>query len=430
MSIILRSLLRCILLAAVFFVPALSLHAQDKVRMIPADGDGMKYWPRWRGQTGQGIAADGPYPDTWSDTENVLWKVPVPGKGNSSPIIWGKQLFLTSAYDNGKRRSILCFDRTDGAKLWEAFVPEGKPEGAYGKNGWASGTPTTDGERVYAYFGNQGLFCVDMQGKQQWHVTFGNASPLHGMACSPLLYKDRVILFQEGGNPTGFIIALDKKTGKQIWKTPRKETVSWGSPVAIRVNNKDQIIVSSSMNVYAYDADDGKVVWTCGGNLLEVIPTPVVGHDLLFCCSGRAGPTLAINPLDAAGDITRSQVAWKAIKGSPFIPSPLLYGDYLYMVNDMVSVITCYEAKTGKLAWQERCGEPVSEGFTSSPIGVNNKVFFTNDKGETFVMAHGPEYKLLGVNRMKARVLATPALLDGRWYWRTDSHLICIGKKE
>lgn len=430
MLIVFRLSHRVILLAGFFFALPILADAQDKVRMIAAEGDGAKYWPRWRGPTGQGIAANGAYPDIWSETENVLWKVKVPGRGNSSPILWDKQLFLTSAYDNGKRRSILGFDRTDGRQLWETFVPEGKPEGAYGKNGHASGTPTTDGERVYAYFGNQGILCVDMQGKQQWHATFGNANPLHGMACSPLLHKDRVIVFQEGGNPTGFVVALDKRTGKQVWKTPRKETVSWGSPVAIRVNGKDQIIVSSSMKVYAYDADDGQVVWSCEGNTFEVIPTPVVGHDILFCCSGRAGPTLAIKPIGAAGDITKTNLAWRSIKGSPFVPSPLVYGDYLYMANDMVSVVSCFEARTGKVVWQERCGEPASEGFSVSPIAVNNKLFFTNDKGETYVLAHGPEFKLLGVNRLNAKTLASPALVDGRWYWRTETHLLCIGNKK
>ena len=228
--------------------------------------------------------------------------------------------------------------------------------------------------------------------------------------------------------PPALSSRLDKKTGNQIWKTPRKETVGWGSPVAISVDGKDQIIVSSSMKVYAYDPDDGKVVWTCDGNLFEVIPTPVVGHDLLYCCSGRVGPTLAIQPAGAMGDITKTHVKWKTTKGSPFIPSPLLYGDNLYMVNDMASVVSCLDAKTGKLHWQERCGEPAGEGFSSSPVGVNDKVFFTNDKGETYVLAHSSEFKILGVNKLKARTLASPALLDGHWYWRTDSHLLCIGK--
>jgi outer membrane protein assembly factor BamB len=424
-----RSSSPIIFLTAIFFALVPDLFAQDKVRMVPPEGDGAKYWPRWRGPSSQGVVPDGAYPEHWSDTENVLWKAPVPGRGNSSPIIWENHLFLTTAYDGGKRRSILCFDRTDGKKLWETFVPEARPEKAQGKNGHASGTPTTDGERVYAYFGNAGLLCVDRAGKQVWHITFGISDPYHGMACSPLLYKDRVIVFQEGGNPTGFIIALDRKTGKEIWKTPRVEKVSWGSPVAISVNGNDQIIVSSCMKVYAYDPDNGKVLWTCAGNNFEVIPTPVVGHDMLYCCSGRVGPTLAIRPEGASGDVTKTHLAWKALQGSPFVPSPLVYGDFLYMVNDIRSIVTCYQARTGKLLWKERCGQEVKEGFSASPIGLNGKVFVTNDQGETFVLANGPEFKLLHVNELKARTLASPALLDGRWYWRTEGHLLCVGKK-
>ena len=424
-----RCSIRAILAACMLLGLGIAALAQEKVRMIPAAGDG-KYWPRWRGPTGQGLAADGPYVDRWSDTENVLWKTAVPGRGNSSPIVWANQLFLTTAYDGGKKRSILCFDRATGKQLWETFAPDARPEKAQGKNGFASGTASTDGQRVYAYFGNAGLLCVDMDGKQVWHVAFGISDPYHGMACSPLLYKDRVIVFQErekkeGG---GFVVALDKKTGKEIWKTPRKETVSWGSPIAISVAGKDQIVVSSSMKVYSYDADDGKLVWSCDGNNFEVIPTPAVGHDMVFCCSGRVGPTLAIKPMGAAGDVTKSHLQWKIVQGSPFVPSPLVYGDYLYTVNDIRSIISCFEAKTGKLLWKERCGKEVKEGFSASPIGVNGKVFVTNDEGETFVLAHGPEFKLLHVNELKTKTLASPALVDGRWYWRTQTHLLCIGK--
>jgi outer membrane protein assembly factor BamB len=400
------------------------------VQMIAAQGEAAKYWPCWRGPSYQGLVTDGPYPDTWSDKQNVLWKVELPGSGNSSPILWKDRIFLTTAYDGGKRRSILCLSRTDGKRLWEAFAPDAKPEFAKDKNGHASGTPTTDGERVYAYFGNHGLLCVDVEGQQVWHKDLGAMDAYHGTSCSPLLYRDRVLLFQDHRAKGGsFAAAFDKKTGKQLWKTPRKERVGWGSPVAVRVGEHDQIIVSSSFRVYAYDPADGKELWTCGGNLEEVTPTPVVGHGLIFCCSGRAGPTLAIRP-DGTGDVTKTHLVWKSTKGSPFIPSPLLYGDYLYMVNDIISLITCYEARSGKLMWQERLGEPVKHGFSASPVGVEGKVFFTNDEGETYVLAAGREFKLLHVNRLHARTLASPALLDGRWYFRTDRYLLCIGKSK
>ncbi|MCI0638882.1 MAG: PQQ-like beta-propeller repeat protein [Gemmataceae bacterium] len=415
---------------AFWLLPLASSGEPLDVRMIPAEGEGAKYWPRWRGPTGQGLAGPGNYPDKWSDTENVLWKVPVPGAGNSSPIVWSGRIFLTTSYDKGKRRSILCLERSKGKKLWESFVPAIVPvENVKDKNGWASGTPTTDGERVYAYFGNHGLYCCDFDGNKVWHETFGEMDAYHGMSCSPLLYKDRVIIFQDHRSASGsFVAAFDKKTGKELWKTPRTEKVGWGSPIAVSVNGKDQIIVSSEFRVYAYDPADGKVLWSCAGNLVEVTPTPVAGHGLLFCCSGRVGPTLAIRP--GQGDVSKTNVAWRTIKGAPFIPSPLLDGDYIYMVNDIVSVITCFEAKTGKLQWQERCGQELKHGFSASPVGVNGKVFFTNDDGETFVLAAGPQFKHLHTNNLSEKTLASPALVDGKWYIRTERHLYCIGFKD
>jgi outer membrane protein assembly factor BamB len=400
------------------------------VQLVGSEGEGNQYWPRWRGPSGQGLVSGSGYPDTWSDTENVLWKVNLPGQGNSSPIIWKDRIFLTTAHDRGKRRSILCLDRADGKLLWESAAPEATPEEAKDKNGYASGTPVTDGERVYAYFGNHGLWCVDFEGKRVWHQSFGPLDAYHGTSCSPLLYKDRVIIFQDHRGASGsFVAAFAKRTGKELWKVARKEKVGWGSPVAVRVGDHDEIIVSSENRVYAYEPESGKVLWTCAGNLVEVTPTPVVGHGLIYCCSGRVGPTLAIKP-GGVGDVTKTHLAWEINTGSPFIPSPLLSGDYLYMVNDILSVARCYEARTGKLMWAERLGTAVKHGFSASPVSVDGKVFLTNDSGDTFVLAAGPTFKLLHTNPLNATTLASPALLDGKWYFRTDKQLLCIGKKQ
>lgn len=423
-----------LVLSFVFLAIASDLPAEEKapssgsaVQLVIPPREASKYWPRWRGPSGQGLVEPGDYPDTWSDTQNVLWKVEPPGKGNSSPIIWKDRIFLTAALDGGKRRAILCLSRVDGKLLWQTFAPETNLEKTQGKNGYASGTPATDGERVYAYFGNYGLFCVDFEGKQVWHQSFGDMDAMHGMACSPLLHGDHVIVFQDHRSKSGsFVAAFDKRTGKPVWKMPRTEKVGWGSPIAVRVGDHDEIIVSSESRVYAYDPANGKELWSCGGNLVEVTPTPVVGHGMIFCCSGRAGPTLAIRP-GGSGDVSKSRVVWKLNTASPFIPSPLIYGDYLYMVNDMVSVARCFEAKTGKLMWQERLGNAAKESFSASPLAVNGKIFFTNDSGETFVLAAGPEFKLLRVNKLNGRTLASPALVDGRWYFRTDRNLFCIG---
>ncbi len=398
---------------------------QDGVRMILPDGEANRYWPSWRGPTGQGLARGEGYPDTWSATRNVQWQVQVPGRGNSSPIVWADRIFLTTARDGGKRPSVLCYRRSDGKLLWESSLPAGEPGRVYWKNSHASGTPATDGERVYASFGNLGLAAVDFQGKVVWRHSLGPIQNYHGSAGSPVLYRDRVFLYEDQRHGA-FVAAFDKRTGETLWKTERKASVGWGTPIVIRAGGRDELIVSSQQRVTAYDPDSGKALWHCDGNLAEVIPTPVVGHGLVFCVSGRAGPTLAIRP-GGSGNVTRTHVAWKQSKGASFVPSPLLYGDLLYQVNDMVSVATCYQAATGEVLWQGRLGEPKSEGFSSSPVAVDGKVFLTNDAGETFVLKAGRQFELLRVNRLEAPVLASPALVDGHWYFRTDRHLMAIG---
>jgi len=353
----------------------------------------------------------------------------LPGAGNSSPVVWAGRIFLTTAYGLGERRTLLCLRRSDGKLLWETAAAEAAAERANRKNGHASATPCTDGERVYGYLGNHGALAVDFEGRVVWHQSMGTLDAYHGTACSPLLYQNLLILYQDHrGSSGGFVVALDKRTGKEVWRTPRSERVGWGTPVAIRTGIRDEIIVSSYQRVYAYDPRNGSELWRCEGNLVEVIPTPVAGNGLLFCCSGRAGPTLAIRP-GGSGDVTNTRIAWQTPKGSPFVPSPLLYDGHLYLVNDMTAVATCYEASTGKLMWQGRLGEARRESFSASLIGTGGKVYFTNDDGETFVVKAGAEFQLLNVNAMGDRTLASPALVEGRWYYRTAKHLVCVGAK-
>jgi len=403
------------------------------VAMVVPGGEAMKYWSRWRGPSGQGLVAGGAYPDTWSETENVLWKVKVPGRGHSSPIVWGDRVFLTTAAEDGSNRSVLCFQRSDGKLLWQTAVPAAPAEKLYQKNSYASASVSTDGQRVYAYFGNAGLAAFDFDGKQVWHVSFGAINLYHGPGGSPLLYKDRLILYQEQRlmdrnipSEPGFIVAIDKATGREIWRQSRNPQPGWGTPIAIEVGDHTEIIVSSSRRIDAYDPETGKVLWYCSGNTVEVIPTPAVGHGMIYCCSGRAGPTIAVRP-GGSGDVTASHVAWTTPKGSSFVPSPMLLGDYLYTINDMVSVASCHHAKTGEIVGQLRLGEAQREGFSASPVAVGGKIFFTNDEGDTFVLNPAPDFKLLHVNRLGERTLASPALVDGRWYIRTQDHLICIG---
>ena len=396
------------------------------VRMVADEGAGAAFWPRWRGPSGQGVATDGSYPDRWSATENVLWKTPVPGTGNSSPIVWGDYVFLTTAYDGGRRVSVLAYRRSDGQLLWETEAPEGPTDSrSHFKNGHASATPSTDGERIYVSFGARGLFALDFTGEILWRRDLGTMAAYHGAAGSPLLYKDRIILYQDQYR-NSFIAAFDARTGQELWKTSRDASVGWGTPIAVHVAGHDEIIVNSQRQVQAYDPDGGAELWRCRGTTYEVIPTPVVGYGMVFCASGRAGPTLAITP-GGSGDVSGTHVVWRSPRGSPFVPSPVLYGDQLYMVNDMASIATSLDARTGEAFWQGRLGVARREGFSASPVAVNDQVFFTNDNGDTFVLRAGRTFELLHVNSFGEQVLASPALVGGRWYFRTGRNLYAIG---
>jgi len=421
----------------VLFAVAIAGAAGPDVRLIEAEGEAAKYWPRWRGPSGQGVVRSGSYPDAWSDTRNVKWKVAVPGRGNSSPIVWGDRIFFTTAYEEGAKLSLLCYRRTDGTLLWELQAPQQGTEHVHRKNGHASATPVTDGERVYASFGPHGVIAASFDGKLLWHASTGRIDNYHGTAGSPVLYKDTVIIYHDGGHKFGepmtsahqlpsFVAAFDRATGKVRWRTPRTATVGWGTSVVIRTGTRDELVTCGQRRAVAYDPASGKELWTVSGLTFEVIPTPVVGHDLVFCSSGRAGPTIAIRP-GGSGDVTATHVAWSTPKGSPFVPSGVIVGDVLYLVNDMQSIVTAYEAKSGTLLYQGRLGEARREGFSGSPIALDGKVFITNDDGETFVLAAGREFKLLHVNQLGEPTYASPALVDGRWYFRTASSLLAIG---
>ena len=420
--------MRCTgLCALIMAVGGMLTAAQERgsVHMVAVEGEGAEYWPRWRGPSGQGLVADTGYPDRWSETENVIWRTPLPGRGNSSPIVWNGQIFLTTAQDGGRRLVVMSFNLDDGRLQWETEAPGTFVEHIHQKNTQASATPTTDGERLFVSFGSRGLMALDLDGAILWHRDLGRITNYHGSAGSPLLYDDKVIIYQDqrGGS---FVAAFDAATGEPVWRAGRAASVGWGSPVAIRVGDHDELIVNGQRTVNAYDPDTGEELWRCGGMTFEVIPTPAVGAGLVFCAAGRAGPTLAIRP-GGRGDVTDTHIAWSTSRGSPFVPSPLVYGDYLYTINDMSSIVTCFEAATGEVMWQERLGRPSREGFSASPVAVDGKIFFTNDKGETFVVKAGPEFDLLHTNDIGARTLASPALVDGRWYIRTSRDLVAIG---
>lgn len=428
-SAVVVSLAGISLAAGAFAVsPSVRAVANETAAMIEVEGEGAKYWSRWRGPSGQGIVRTGKYRDTWSPTEGVKWKTAVPGRGHSSPIVWGDHIFLTTEYDDGARLSMLAFRRSDGKPLWETFVPTGGIEHVYPKNSRASATAATDGKLVYASFGTHGLAAFDFNGTMVWHTPVGRLNNYHGSAGSPILYKDRLFIYQDhkgGGDTPAFVAAFDKNTGKPLWKTPRTEQVGWGTPVVIRAGDHDELIVSSSRRVAAYDPDSGRELWTVKGLTFEVIPTPVVAEGLVICSSGRQGPTIAIRP-GGSGDVTQTHVAWSSPKGAPFVPSGVVVDGILYLVNDIQSILTAHDVKTGEVLYQGRLGVAKKEGFSASPIAHDGKVFFTNDDGETFVLQAGREFKLLHTNTLGESTLASPALVDGKWYFRTASSLVAI----
>ncbi|MFP6572913.1 MAG: PQQ-binding-like beta-propeller repeat protein [Vicinamibacterales bacterium] len=412
-------------LSLVVSVIALAQGDNQSVSMIELTGESAQYWPRWRGPSGQGVVTSSNYPDRWNATENVLWRTGLSGRGNSSPIVWGDYIILTTGRDAGRQLFVQAYRRSNGSLRWETEVAPGRPERVHSKNGPASATPTTDGKQIFASLGGRGIVSLDFDGNILWHSEVGSINNYHGPAGSPLLYEDLLIVYQDqrGG---GFVAAYDTATGNQVWRTARNASVGWGSPIAIRVGDHDELIISSQNTVNAYNPKTGDELWHCGGNLFEVIPTPVVAAGLIFCASGRAGPTLAIRP-GGQGDITDTHIAWSTSRGSPFIPSPVAYDGYLYTINDMSSIITCFDAATGTVMWQQRLGRAIREGISASPVVVDNKVFVTSDDGVTFVLKTGPEFELLHTNDIGAQTLASPALVDGIWYIRTVDELIAIG---
>jgi len=391
--------------------------------ILPAPG-AARQWPRWRGPTGMGLSAERGLPLRWSPAENVAWKTDLPGSGNSSPVIWGERIYLTTAFDGGKRRSLACLKRSDGMLLFVKDAPAVDPEGrVIAKNGYASATPALDGERAFAFFGNTGLVAFDLDGNVLWHRPLPPFDAMHGTGASPVLCGDLVVLFQEQSSKPSIGIALDKRTGEVRWSIERKPALGWCTPLALRVAGREQLIYGASNTLVSYDPATGKEIWRCGGPTHEVIPTVVAGHGLIYCASGRTGPTLAVRPA-GSGDITGTALAWRSPRGAPHVPSPVLSGDLLYEVNDL-GIVTCFRARTGDVLYQQRLGAK----FSASPLAADGRIYLTSEEGDTTVIRDGPEFEVLSVNPLGEYTLASPAVLGGQIFIRTQKHLFAIGKR-
>lgn len=379
-------------------------------------------WPCFRGPTGQGIALETEFPLRWSRTENILWKADLPGRGNSSPVVWNDRVFVTSASKDGKTRELYCFSRTDGRLLWKRTAPAPQQiERIIKKNSYASATPVTDGQRVIAFFGNSGFVCYDMEGQLQWKQHVGYFTTTHGPGTSPVMYRDTILFIQDQNRGESVFLALDKRTGRKLWQRNRQKAMGWANPVIVRVDDHDELIYNGSFHVKGYNPSTGAELWSLAGPTKEAVPMIVTGAGRIYSASGRNGTILALRP-GGRGDITRTHLCWMNERGGPHVPSPVYHENRLYLISD-TGVAMCLDAAHGGVVWQER----LRGRFTVSPIIARDKLILINEKGLSYILEAGDEFSILAQNDLKEETLATPAVLGGRIYLRTASHLYCIG---
>ncbi|HQR35185.1 MAG TPA: PQQ-binding-like beta-propeller repeat protein [Blastocatellia bacterium] len=414
-------------------------------------------WPQFRGAQSIGVAEDPTLPEKWSSTENVAWKTDIAGIGWSSPIVWGNQIFLTSVINTGDteppkkglyfggerpippaehRWMVYAVNFQTGKVMWEREVYKGIPKfSRHLKNSFASETPVTDGERVYAYFGNVGLFVFDLKGTLLWKQMFDAKKTRFGWgtAASPVVYKDKIFIVCDNDEQS-YLVALDKKTGKQIWKVDREVGTNWATPYIWESGQRTELVIPGTKAVRSYDLD-GKTLWEFKGMSSIAIPVPFSKHGLLYIASGYVGdqhrPVYAIKP-GASGDISLKEgetsnqfIAWYQRQAGPYNPSPIVYGDLYYTLLDR-GFFTAHDAKTGKEVYGKQRIDPAAGAFTSSPWAYNGKIFALSEDGDTFVIQAGSEYKLVGKNSLDEMCMATPAIVKGSLIIRTATKLYRI----
>lgn len=402
--------------------------------LAPEEG----YWPYWRGPAADGMAI-GDAPLHWSDTQNVRWKTDIPGLGNSSPVVWGDQIFLTTAIPTGApargsqaehKFDVLCLDRKTGKVLWQRTSKTAVPhEGAHETYGsFASNSPVTDGKHVYAFFGSRGTYCYDMNGNLIWQKDFGVQLRMKmgfGEGMAPVLSGDRLILvFDHEGE--SFMVALDKESGKEIWRTSRDEKSNWAAPLVVEFQGRKQVVVSATKKVRSYDLENGRLIWECGGLGGNTIPQPVRQDDLVFVMSGYTNPKLMAIRLGREGDLTGSDaIVWSQTKGNSYTPSPVIHDNKLYVLTD-TGMVSCYNARTGEPYYQQ-VRLPRSYSFKSSPVGANGKLYLASEDGDIIVLRMGEKFEVLATNTMPDQMfIATPAITGGEIFLRSKHRLYCI----
>jgi outer membrane protein assembly factor BamB len=378
-------------------------------------------WPQFRGPDGQGHSSEHGLPLKWSESENVSWKVAIPGLGWSSPVIRDDQIWLTTATDDGRSLRALCLDRQTGRLVHNVeLFHRSQPDSIHLKNSHATPTPIIDENRVYAHFGPNGTACLSTDGEVIWKTKVAY-DPVHGPGGSPIVFEDLLIMSCDGGQ-TQYVVALDKMTGKVRWKRDRKGGKhSYSTPQLIEVGGSVQLVSTGGDKVVAYDPRNGHEIWQSSYDGYSLVPRPVFGHGLVFICSGYNNPVLyAIRP-DGHGDVTGTHVAWQLTQAVPHNPSPLLVGNELYIVSDG-GIATCLDAESGKSHWRQR----LNGAFSASPLFADGRIYWLNETGETTVIAPGTKYDELAKNQVTGRTLASLAVSYGAIYLRTDSHLYCI----
>ncbi|HEX8502654.1 MAG TPA: PQQ-binding-like beta-propeller repeat protein [Pyrinomonadaceae bacterium] len=423
----------------------------------PASAAGDTNWPQWRGPEGSGVSAERGLPEEWGEAKNVRWKTPLPGKGHSSPVVWGRRVFVTTAVEGAvvpgakaavhkiegqewrhpdsvgaDRRhafKVIALDRDTGRVVWEQTAWEGTPyDDRHRKSSYAASTPATDGRMVYAYFGTEGLYAYDFGGRLAWKFMPGKIGTLGmGAATSPVLHENLVIVqADEEEGKDSFIVGLDKKTGKVVWRTPRKVQVSWATPLLVDTGKRTELIASGTESVISYDPATGKELWRSKGLESNAIPSPVAtqNHDMVVVSAGFPAKLAYAVRLGASGELKDADIVWKYGKGTAYVPSPILYGDYVYLLTDK-GIMTCLDARTGEVKY-EGARVPVPATFTASPIAFEGKILLTSEDGDTFVIRAGPKHEVLRTNSLGEPVYASPAAAGGRLFIRGEKNLYAI----
>jgi outer membrane protein assembly factor BamB len=409
-----------------------------------------KNWAQWRGPDMTGVSRSAKPPIEWSETKNIKWKVEVPGRGSSSPVVWNDRVFLLTAIPVGvsgeaqhqprgglpkrgvHQYKVLAIDRQTGKTVWEQVAREEEPhEASHQDNGtWASSSAITDGTHIFAYFESRGLYAYDMTGKLIWRTDFGDKKMRNqfGEGSTPVLYGNTLVVVWDHLDQPSYVIALDKTTGKELWRVDHPEMDTWATPLVVEHNGRPQVIVNAMNRVRSFDLQTGKVVWEGPGTTMNVIPSPVFGNGMVFIMSGFRGNNLkAIKLADATGDISATgAIAWQLDRDTPYVPSPLLYDNILYFLKTNNGLLSAFDAGSGKPHYQvQRIAKAPGEVF-SSPVGADGRVYITSRDGVTTVIKHGPAYEVIAENTLDDGFDASMALVDNEIFLRGYKYLYAI----